>query len=146
MTNTHLPFGSFTWLAFSALTLLLFGVSACGELPYKNIDNAQLQTMLTQDIPLYDVRRPEEWRQTGIIEGSELLTFADHNGRVIPDFLSRFTAEVGPNDPVILICRTGSRTSTLARYLAEELGYTQVFNVRNGITHWISDKNPVKRL
>jgi rhodanese-related sulfurtransferase len=26
------------------------------------------------------------------------------------------------------------------------MGYTQVFNVRDGITRWISDDKPVKRL
>lgn len=133
-------------LRVCASVLLLTGLSACGEPPYTNVDNARLQLMLEQDIPIYDVRRPEEWRQTGVVEGSELLTFVDASGRVIPDFLSRFTAAIGQHDPVILICRTGSRTATLARYLVEDLGYTQVFNVRNGITRWISDDRPVRRL
>ena len=48
--------------------------------------------------------------------------------------------------PTWLICRTGNRTRTLARYLVEQMGYTQVFNVRDGITRWISDDKPVKRL
>jgi rhodanese-related sulfurtransferase len=109
------------------------------------VDNAELQMMLEQNIPVYDIRRPEEWRQTGVIEGSKLLTFVDANGRLRPDFIDRFTAAIGQNDPVILICRTGSRTSTLARFLVEQMGYTQVFNVRDGITRWISDDNPVKR-
>jgi rhodanese-related sulfurtransferase len=42
--------------------------------------------------------------------------------------------------------RTGNRTGTLARLLVEQLGYTQVYNVRNGITEWIRESNPVKRL
>jgi rhodanese-related sulfurtransferase len=133
-------------LRVCAVVLLLTGLSACSEPPYTNVDNAQLQTMLERNIPIYDVRRPQEWRQTGVVEGSELLTFVDANGRVRPDFLSRFTAATGKHDPVILICRTGSRTATLARYLVEDLGYTQVFNVRHGITRWISDDRPVKRL
>lgn len=128
------------------VALLLTGLSACSEPPYTNVDNERLQLMLEQDTPIYDVRRPEEWHQTGVVEGSELLTFVDANGRVKPDFLSRFTAAIGKHDPVILICRTGSRTATLARYLVEDLGYTQVFNVRNGITRWISNDRPVKRL
>ncbi len=134
------------FLSACAGVLLLTGLSACGELPYTNVDNDRLQLMLEQNTPIYDVRRPEEWRQTGVVEGSELLTFVDANGRVVPDFLSRFTAAIGQHDPVILICRTGSRTATLARYLAEDMGYTQVFNVRNGITRWISDDKPVRRL
>lgn len=133
-------------LRMCAVALLLTGLSACSEPPYTNVDNARLQMMLEQDTPIYDVRRPEEWHQTGVVEGSELLTFVDANGRVKPDFLSRFTAAIGKHDPVILICRTGSRTATLAHYLAEDLGYTQVFNVRNGITRWISNDRPVNRL
>ena len=129
-----------------AVILLLTGLAACSEPPYTNVDSVQLKKMmLKQEIPIYDVRRPEEWRQTGVIEGSELLTFVDASGRLKPDFLDRFTAAVDRDDPVILICRTGSRTSTLARYLVEQLGYTQVFNVRDGITRWISDGKPVQR-
>ena len=128
------------------VVVLLSGVSACSEPPYTNVDNTRLQMMLEQDVPIYDVRRPEEWRQTGVVEGSELLTFVDANGRLKPDFLSRFTTAIDKHDPVILICRTGNRTATLARYLVEDLGYTQVFNVRNGITRWIRDDRPVTRI
>ena len=133
-------------LRFAAVVLLLAGLSACSEPPYNNVDNSQLQTMLEHNIPVYDIRRPEEWRQTGVIEGSELLTYVDGNGRVMPDFLKRLTTEIGKHDPVILICRTGSRTSTLARYLVEQMGYSQVYNVRNGIMRWIGDDKPIKRL
>lgn len=101
--------------------------------------------MLAQNVPIYDVRRSEEWYETGIVEGSELLTFVNTEGQLLPDFIDRFTATIGKDDPVILICRTGSRTRALARYLTEEMGYTQVFNVRNGITQWISDERPVIR-
>ena len=48
------------------------------------------------------------------------------------------------------IAKTGSdtfsRTNTLARLRVEQMGYTQVYNVRDGITRWISDDNPVYRL
>lgn len=80
-----------------------------------------------------------------MIEGSRLLTFVDAGGRVLPDFLTHFADSVEKNDPVILICRTGNRTSTLARHLVEQMGYTQVYNVRNGITKWISDGLAVTR-
>ena len=132
-------------LRCSAVFLLLTALSACSEPPYGNLDNPQLQLMLEDNVPLYDIRRPEEWRQTGVIEGSQLLTFVDAGGRVQADFINRFTAAVGKDDTVMLICRTGSRTSTLARYLVEQMGYTQVFNVRHGITRWISDDMPIKK-
>jgi rhodanese-related sulfurtransferase len=130
---------------FFGLFLSVLTVSACTEPPYNNLDNGHLKTLLEQGVPIYDIRRPEEWRQTGVIEGSRLLTFVNAGGRVLPDFLPRFADSVGKNDPVILICRTGSRTSTLARYLVEQMGYTKVYNVRNGITNWISDGHAVTR-
>ena len=122
---------------------LFFGIN---EPPYSNIENDQLHTMLENNVTIYDVRRPEEWYQTGIIEGSQLLTFVDAEGRVQENFWSRFTDEVDKNDPVILICRTGSRTSTLAHHLVEELGYTNVFNVDDGITRWLRENRPVQNI
>ncbi len=124
--------------------LLAFGLGGCAEPPYTNVDNAELKALLAKDVPLYDIRRPEEWRQTGVVEGSRKLTFVDASGRMNPEFLSSFGTEVGKNDPVVLICRTGNRTDTLARELTA-MGYTQVYNVRNGITRWIGDNEPVVR-
>lgn len=129
-----------------SIFLLIMTLAACSEPPYNNLDNTQLKTMLEQGTPIFDVRRPDEWRQTGVINNSKLLTFVTANGKLHPDFLPRFTSMVGKNDPVILICRTGNRTSHLARYLVEKLGYTNVHNVKNGITQWIKEKQPVRRL
>jgi rhodanese-related sulfurtransferase len=125
----------------AALFALVLG--GCGEPPYTNVDDEQLKTLINQGVPLYDIRRPEEWRETGVVEGSRKLTFVDAGGRPNPEFLPRLTAEVGKNDPVILICRTGNRTDKLARELMEKQGYTQVYNVRHGITGWIAGNNPV---
>ncbi|MDH5368909.1 MAG: rhodanese-like domain-containing protein [Gammaproteobacteria bacterium] len=131
--------------AFS-IFLLTITLTACNELPYNNLDNKQLKTLLDNGTPIFDVRRPDEWRQTGVINNSKLLTFVNGSGKLNPEFLPRFTSMVSKDDPVILVCRTGNRTSQLARYLVEELGYTNVHNVKNGITQWIRDKQPVKRL
>jgi len=128
-------------LVLSSAMVLIFK-----EPPYNNIENDELQIMLENKVHIYDVRRPDEWQQTGVIEGSHLLTLADANGQVKPDFLSRFTTEINKDDAVILICRTGNRTSKLARHLAEVLGYTNVFNVDDGITQWIRENRPVKNI
>lgn len=125
---------------------LLLTLSSCAEPPYNNLDNAQLKALVAQGVPLFDIRRKDEWRQTGVIEGSQLLTFVDGGGRVVADFLARFTDATGKDEPVIVICRTGSRSSTLARHLMEQLGYTHVYNVRYGITRWIRDGYDVERV
>lgn len=123
--------------------LLLLPLVACSEPPYINIDNQQLKSLLAQGIPVYDIRREDEWKQTGVVEGSRKLTYVDDNGRVMSDFVSKFTQTVGKNDPVILICRTGNRTDILARALIKDLGYTKIYNVKNGITRWISEGLPL---
>ena len=126
------------------VALLALGLGGCAEPPYTNVDNAELKTLLAQGVPIYDIRRAEEWRSTGVVEGSRKLTYVDKSGRPNPEFLPRFAAEVGKNDPVVLICRTGNRTDKLARELADR-GYTQVYTVRNGAPRWISEGNPVVR-
>lgn len=130
------------WPRLFGALLLALTLGGCAEPPYTNVDNAGLKALLAQDVPLYDIRRPEEWRQTKVVEGSRPLTYVDASGRTNPEFLPRFTAEVGKNDPVVLICRTGNRTDALARELME-MGYTQVYNVRHGISRWIGEGNPV---
>jgi rhodanese-related sulfurtransferase len=140
--DMHFPRLSRLATVFAA-TLLLAG---CGEPPpYENIDNAGLKHLIQQGVPVFDIRRPDEWRQTGVVEDSHTLTFVDASGRVNPSFLADFSARVGKDDPVALICRTGNRTDALARELMERHGYTRVYNVENGITRWIGDGNPVVR-
>lgn len=128
--------------------LALFGAAlalvGCAEPPYTNVDNGQLKALLQQGVPLYDIRRPEEWRQTGVVEGSRTVTYVDAGGRLNPGILPRIQAEVAKDAPIALICRTGNRTDSLARELAG-LGYTRIYNVRDGITKWIAEGNPVVR-
>ncbi len=123
--------------------LIALSLAGCAEPPYSNVDNAQLKKLMDEGVPLYDIRRPEEWRATGVVAGSRKLTFSESGGKPHPEFLRRFSAEVHKDEPVILICRSGSRTDRLARHLVEQLGYTRVYNVRDGIGRWIGADNPV---
>lgn len=122
--------------------LIVVGLGGCAEPPYTNVDNDALKALIAQGVPLYDIRRPEEWRQTKVVEGSKTLTYIDASGRPNPAFLPQFTAAVNKQDPVVLICRSGSRTDRLARELMA-MGYTKIYNVKHGITRWISEGNPV---
>lgn len=125
--------------------ILLLSLLSCSEPPYTNIDNLQLKVLVKQGVAVFDIRRLDEWQKTGTLSNSKRLTFVDKNGRVQADFLPKFTQSIDKNQPVILICRTGNRSGVLARHLIEQLGYTQVYNVRDGITRWIRDGNPVIR-
>ena len=145
LPSLHFKTNTMNLRNFALLPLLLIPLFACSEPPYTNIDNQQLKTLQAQGIPVYDIRRADEWAQTGVVEGSRRLTFVDDKGRLSPEFFATFTRSVGKNDPVIVICRTGSRTDVLSRALVEQMGYTKVYNVKNGITRWISEGLPVVR-
>ena len=121
--------------------LLLLPMSAMAEVI--SISNQQLQDLLQKKVPIVDVRTAPEWQQTGVIEGSQLLTFFDEKGGYdAPVFLEALDKIASKNEPVILICRSGRRTGIISNFLSEQVGYSQVYNVEKGIRHWISESLP----
>lgn len=112
---------------------------------YTNVGNGELKSLLARGVPIVDLRRKDEWDQTGVVEGSKLITAFDGRGAFVQSFLDDFKKVAGTDDEVIVICRTGNRTSTIAQALADRVGYKKVYNVENGITKWIKDGNPVVR-
>lgn len=124
---------------------LKFEVELLGvKLPnYTNINNAELKEMLARGVPIVDIRRDDEWKKTGIVEGSHMITAFDGRNRFVRSFLDELKKVAGPDDEVILICRTGNRTGAMSLALADQVGYKKVYNVTDGITKWMKDGNPV---
>ncbi len=111
--------------------------------PFAGVGNGQLSEKLKKGVKIVDIRRPDEWKTTGVVEGSILLTAFDGRGRFVPDFPSRLAEAVDKEEEVILICRTGNRTGVLANALATQGGYSRVVNVTDGITRWIAEGGAV---
>jgi len=89
---------------------------------------------------IVDIRRPEEWAQTGVIEGAETITAFEANGSLHPDFQQKFMALVpAPDTPVFLYCLSGSRTTNLGTALIEQLGFSHVMHLNGGILGWTAD-------
>ena len=108
------------------------------------LDNTTLQQLKDEGVAIIDVRRDDEWQHTGILEGSHGITFFDKNGRYdINAWLSDVDKLIKPDQPVILICARGVRTSKIAELLDKRLGYTQVHNVTAGINAWLKEERPV---
>ncbi|MBT3992249.1 MAG: peptidylprolyl isomerase [Rhodospirillaceae bacterium] len=112
---------------------------------YSNIDNASLQKLLATGTKIIDLRRQDEWDKTGVVAGSRKLTAFDSMGNFIRSFPAEFQKIANKNEPVILICRTGNRSSVLANMLVEQAGYSKVYNVTDGIEKWIKGGNPIVR-
>ena len=108
------------------------------------IGNIELKSLLQKKIPLIDIRRKDEWKSTGIVENSILMTFFDKNGKAdTNEWLKELNKIAKKNDPVILICRTGRRTGIISKFLSEKVGYRLIYDVTDGITDWIKKGNTV---
>ena len=99
---------------------------------------------LENGIKLIDIRRPEEWQQTGIVEDSIKSTAFDAEGRFLKSFTEMLEKTIQPEEEFALICRTGNRTAALSNWLATQGGYRNVLNVQDGITEWIKERRPVR--
>ena len=83
-------------------------------------------------VTLIDIRRPEEWRQTGVAKGALRINMLHPKG---PEGFMHEVLQVVDNDrnaPIVLICRTGSRTAQVQRYLQSQ-GFTKVWHVGEGM-------------
>ena len=109
-----------------------------------DIDNAQLAKLLASGVPVIDIRTAAEWQETGILPGSHPLTFFNERGQADPAaWLAKAKAIAKPGDPLVVICRSGNRTKTVSQYLAQQAGYTKVYNVKDGIRAWVAENRPI---
>lgn len=100
-------------------------------------------------VTLIDIRRPEEWRQTGVAQGALRINMLHPKG--MQGFAQEVYNAVGGdlNAPIVLICRTGSRTSRLQPILAQ-VGFTNVKHIPEGTLGnrkkpgWIAQGLPVE--
>ena len=132
-------------LSTRTLSLLLLSLAAApAAAEVINVDNAELARLMAAGVPVIDIRTEGEWKQTGIVAGSRLLTFFDERGRADPaTWLARVKPIAAPDRPVVVICRTGNRTGALSEFLDQRVGYKTVYNVKQGIQGWMREGRPV---
>ena len=95
-------------------------------------------------VVIIDIRLEQEWQETGIIEGAETITAFQANGSVHPEFLDKFRAVAPtPDTPIMLYCRTGNRTTSLGNALIDQLGFSSVTLLSDGIEGWIGSGRDV---
>ena len=93
-------------------------------------------------VPIIDIRRAEEWSDTGVIKQSNLLTFFDKQGNHnIDKWLPELKKIVKEGDPVIIICRSGKRSGIVSKFLDEQADFTNVYNASGGMLSWINSNN-----
>ncbi|MFL2823040.1 MAG: rhodanese-like domain-containing protein [Paracoccaceae bacterium] len=101
------------------------------------IEVAQLKNLLDSNAVVVDIRREEEWKQTGVIFESILSTFFNKDGTAnINVFLDDLRESVSPKQTILLICRTGRRTKVATKFMLSNTEFKEVFSVSGGITEW----------
>ncbi len=106
-----------------------------------DVNNKQIKELLKNNIPIVDIRRSSEWDQTGVVPKSILLTFFDKEGNYNYDeWYAKLLLEIDEGKPIILICRTGRRTSIIAKMMEIKNFDNVIYNAKSGITSWISEK------
>lgn len=120
-----------------SLLFLLFICIKLNPAQSKEISIDGARKSLGDGVIVVDIRREEEWQQTGVIVGSITSTFFDKNGNAnVRSFLKNIREEASPEDTILLICRTGNRTRVVTKFLRENSEFGEVFSVSGGIMEW----------
>ena len=136
-------------LFLPVIVTAVLSVAACSPDSGPTLDAPQARALAqTGKLTLIDIRRPEEWRETGVAAGALRINMAHPKGAA--GFIAQVEAEVGGdrNAPIGLICRTGNRSTRMQQALIDA-GFTQVYNIREGMAGssggpgWIARGLPV---
>ena len=106
----------------------------------KDLSPTELMTYQSNGVVIVDIRRAEEWKDTGIINGAKTITAFTKSGSLHPDFQTDFTKLVSePDTPFVLYCRSGRRTGILRDALETSMGFTKAMHLLGGIVGWKKD-------
>ena len=120
-------------IAVALMTLFDVAMGANGAWAQGIVAPAQaLRLAHDGQVTIIDIRRPDEWRKTGIPTGAMRATVRFNRG--VAKFLKRM-AELTDGDkskPIALICAAGVRSKHASRLLRNR-GYTQVMDISEGM-------------
>ncbi len=109
---------------------------------FTTLSTKQVQEAIKKGIEVIDIRRIDEYKEYGTIEGSHKLTFFDGNGKYnIEEWLAKFSKIVKSKDqPFILVCAHANRTKVVGKFLSGQIKYKNVQELKGGINYGWIDK------
>ena len=115
---------------FLLAVLLIFAPAALSQTVVS--PDQVLQWAHGGQVTIIDIRRPDEWRQSGLPAGAERATVRLSRGP--NEFLHKIAklAQGDKSKPIALICAAGVRSGYAAKLLASR-GYTQVMEISEGM-------------
>jgi rhodanese-related sulfurtransferase len=133
----------------SLLSLILTIVCFCNPVKANELQNVTPEQLLdmqqNQHALVVDIRTPAEWQASGVIANSQKLQSFDAQGKFDQD---KWLAELeklksSPDQPVILVCRSGNRSGNIGTLLSDKIGMKNVYHLQNGLQSWIKSGHQV---
>ncbi len=91
-----------------------------------------IPSIVESGIKIVDIRTKSEWKETGVIKNSILITYYDEKAHYnIKHFLDILNGHINKNEEFGIICRSGNRTSMVVKVLNKK-GY-HIINLSGGI-------------
>ena len=112
-----------------------------------HIDNRELSNLIEKEVKIIDVRTKNEWKSTGIIKGSFLISLLNNNKKFIfEDWYEMFKNKFGNNKSIVFICASGVRSNYISHLVKKKEPDLKVYNLKKGINYWIRSGNIIYRL
>ena len=112
-----------------------------------DIDNSELKNLIEKDIKIIDVRTQNEWKSTGIIKESFLVSLLNKNKKFIfEDWYAIFKNRFSNNKSIIFICASGVRSNYISHLVKKKKPDLIVYNLKKGINYWIRSGYKIQRL
>lgn len=92
------------------------------------------EKLATKEYQLIDIRTPEEFNSGYIADAMNIDYYSN-------TFLSELN-KLDKSKKYLIYCRTGSRTGNAIK-LMKEAGFTEVYDLKGGITLWQSSGEPI---
>ena len=111
-----------------------------------HIDNKELSNLIETEVKIIDVRTQNEWKSTGIIKGSFLISLLNKNKKFIfEDWYAMFENKFGKNESIVFICASGVRSNYISHLVQRRKPDLKIYNLEKGINHWIRSGNKIYR-
>ena len=112
-----------------------------------DINNRELSNLIEKEIKIIDVRTQNEWKSTGIIKGSFLVSLLNKDKKFIfKDWYEMFNNKFGGNKSIIFICASGVRSNYISHLVKKKKPDLNIYNLKKGINYWIRSGNKIQRL
>jgi len=129
----------------AVLLIGLLGIGTATAEPI-SVNTEQLQQLIAKGVPVIDVRTPQEWRATGVIPESHLITFFDQRGNYdLHGWLDQLGNIANSDEPFVILCDVGNRSRLISTFLNSRLSFSQVYDATGGIRAWVASALPTKR-